>query len=389
MQILKPALPVLAGMCCLALGPGVMGIYGFFVEPLSKEFNVGVAQLNVGPVALLLVPAILGNWIGKMADRLSIRNILMVGVTLGMLSLVGITQASTLWLVALGFLSFSLGLTLYGPVVINGLMVKLYQGHEARALAIVAIGISLASAILPPLVGTLLENYGWRFALQSVAAGALLVLWLAILIGIPKGVALAPHIEKVAVVKSFYRSKAFWLIGLCVALALNVAIVLAVCYPPLFANKGYTMVDAGWFLALAGISGLVGKSCLAWLGDGVSHHAKWLAAAMLALQSAGLGILFFAGDTMQMIPAMLLLGFSGGAFIPMHPYLNSRYFDSGIISQVNGAQMPMFLPFGLVGAPIAGYAFDQTGSYDMVLIALAATLCLAALLVLGLPKQEN
>ena len=86
---------------------------------------------------------------------------------------------------------------------------------------------------------------------------------------------------------------------------------------------------------------------------------------------------------------MLLLGFSGGAFIPMHPYLNSRYFDTGIISQVNGAQMPLFLPFGLVGAPLAGYAFDQMGNYDAVLIALAATLCLAALLVLGLPRQEN
>ena len=389
MQILNPLRPVLTGMCCLALGPGMMGIYGFFVEPLSKEFDVGVAMLNVGPVALLLVPAILGSWIGKMADQLPIRNILLIGVTLGMLSLMAITVAPALWLVALGFLSFSLGLTLYGPVVINGLMVKLYSGREARALAIVAIGISLASAILPPLVGTLLEHTSWRLALLSLAAGALVILWLAILTGIPKGIVLTPPTDKATVAKGFYSNKAFWLIGLCVALALNVAIVLAVCYPPLFASKGYTMGDAGWFLALGGVSGLVGKSCLAWLGDGVRHYVKWLAAAMLFLQSAGLGLLFIASDTSQMIPAMCLLGFSGGAFIPMHPYLNSRYFDAAIISQVNGAQMPLFLPFGLVGAPLAGYAFDQTGNYDAVLIALAATLCLAALLALGLPKQAK
>ena len=190
MQILSPLRPVLTGMCCLALGPGMMGVYGFFVEPLSKEFDVGVAMLNVGPVALLLVPAILGSWIGKMADQLPIRNILLIGVTLGMLSLMAITAAPALWLVALGFLSFSLGLTLYGPVVINGLMVKLYSGREARALAIVAIGISLASAILPPLVGTLLEHSSWRLALLSLAAGALVILWLAILTGIPKGLSL-------------------------------------------------------------------------------------------------------------------------------------------------------------------------------------------------------
>jgi predicted MFS family arabinose efflux permease len=382
MEFLKPLRPVLTGMCCLALGPGIMGIYGFFVEPLSSEFGVGVAILNVGPVALLFVPAILGAWIGKMADQLPIRNILLVGVTLGMLSLMAISHAPTLWLVALG-------LTLYGPVVVNGLMVKLYPGREARALAVVAMGMSLSAATLPPLVGTLLEYYSWRSALQGLAAGALVVLWLAILIGIPKGVVLTPSTADAPVAKGFSSNKAFWLIGLCVALAMNVAIVLAVCYPPLFASKGYNMVDAGWFLALAGMTGLVGKSCLAWLGDDVRHYVKWLAAAMLVLQSAGLGLLFTAADVSEMIPAMCLLGFSGGAFLPMHPYLNSRYFDASIISQVTGAQMPLFLPFGLVGAPLAGYAFDQTGNYNAVLMALAATLCLAALLALGLPKQAN
>jgi len=366
-----------------------MGIYGFFVEPLSSEFGVGVAILNVGPVALLFVPAILGAWIGKMADQLPIRNILLVGVTLGMLSLMAISHAPTLWLVALGFLSFSLGLTLYGPVVVNGLMVKLYPGREARALAVVAMGMSLAAATLPPLVGTLLEYYSWRSALQSLAAGALVVLWLAILIGIPKGVVLTPPTADAPVAKGFSSNKAFWLIGLCVALAMNVAIVLAVCYPPLFANKGYTMAEAGWFLALAGMTGLVGKSFLAWQGDDVRHYVKWLAAAMLILQSAGLGLLFTATNVSEMIPAMCLLGFSGGAFLPMHPYLNSRYFDASIISQVTGAQMPLFLPFGLVGAPLAGYAFDQTGNYDAVLVTLAATLCLAALLALWLPKQAK
>ncbi len=69
----------------------------------------------------------------------------------------------------------------------------------------------------------------------------------------------------------------------------------------------------------------------------------------------------------------------------MQPYLNSRYFDAAIISQVNGAQMPLFLPFGLIGAPLAGYAYDQTGNYDAVLVALAATLGVAALLIVRLP----
>lgn len=372
-------------MCCLGFGSGVMSIYGFFVEPLSREFGVGVAVLNTGPIALLLVPAFLGALIGKLADRLPIRNILLVGATLAMLSLAAIGQAPTLLWVAVGFLCFSLGMSMYGPVVINGMLVKIYQGREARALALAAIGISLAAAILPPLVGSLLAYFDWRLALQILAGGLLLVLWAVILVGTPRGVLGAAKTREVPVAGAFYRTRAFWLIGLCVALALNVLIVLSVCFPPLFLSRGYSVADAGWFLAISGLSGLVGKSLLAWLGDAIHHRVQWLAAGLLALQIIGLGLLYASAEVWEVVVALSLLGSANGAFIPMHPYLNSRYFDASIISQVNGAQMPLFLPFGLIGAPLAGYAYDQTGNYDSVLIALAASLGLAALLIMRLP----
>ncbi len=166
------------------------------------------------------------------------------------------------------------------------------------------------------------------------------------------------------------------------------SIVLAICYPPLFIRQGYSAGDAGWFLATSGMAGLVGKTCLAWLGDAIRHYAKWFAMALLVLQIAGLCMLLVAEGVPEIVTALCFLGFGGGAFIPMHPYLNSQYFDSTIISQVNGAQMPLFLPFGLVGAPLAGYVYDQTGSYDLVLIGLAVTLGIAALLVMRLPKQD-
>ncbi|MEZ5502748.1 MAG: MFS transporter [Halioglobus sp.] len=163
-------------------------------------------------------------------------------------------------------------------------------------------------------------------------------------------------------------------------------IVTAVCFPTHFAVRGYNVVQVGWFLALSGLTGLLGKSCLAWLGDAARAYAKWLAAGLLLLQVAGLCLLQLASNDAAVVAALCLLGFGSGAFIPMHPYLNSRYFDAAIISQVNGAQMPLFLPFGLVGAPLAGYVFDQTGNYDAVLLALAATLGVAGMLVLRLPQ---
>lgn len=389
MQKMKSWLPAIAGMFCLGLGVGLMGIYGFFVEPLSQEFGVGVAILNIGPVALLLVPGILAPAIGKLADRLPMRQILLAGVGLAMLSLLAISAAPTLLLAALGFLCFSLGLTLYGPVVINGLLVKLYPGLEARALAIAAIGISVAVIIMPLLTGRLLAHLDWRQTLQGLAVGLLIVLWLVILAGIPGGMVRTATAGAGTASAALYRNPTFWLIGLCVALVLNVSVVLGVSYPPHFVSQGYTVADAGSFLAVSGMAGLVGKSFFAWLGDAARNHAKWLAALLLLTQIAGLGLLLAADGVREVIPALCLLGFGTGAFLPMHPYLNSRYFDADIISHVNGAQMPLFLPFGLVGAPLAGYVFDRTGSYDVVFIALALTLAMATLLVIRLPAPAE
>lgn len=382
-------LPVLTAMCCLGLGPGVMAIYGFFVEPLSQEFGVGVAVLNTGPVALLLVPAFLGALIGKLADRLPARNIMLAGASLAMLSLMAIGQAPSLLWVAVGFLGFSLGLSMYGPVVVNGMMVKLYPGREARALALAAIGISVAAIILPPLVGGLLAAFDWRVTLQLLAAGLLLLLWSLILLGTPRGVVGAAPGGDAQVAGGIYRSKPFWLIGLCVALGLNVMIVLSVALPTFFIDRGFSVADTGWVLSLGGIAGLVGKSCLAWRGDAVRHAAKWLAVGLLSMQIVGISLLYVSTGLTEASVAFTLLGFANGAFIPMHPFLNSRYFDAAIISQVNGAQMPLFLPFGLVGAPLAGYVYDQTGSYDVVMIALAVTLCVAALMILPLPRTTR
>ena len=154
----KTWLPALTGMTCLGLGAGLISVFGFFVAPLSQEFGVGVATINIGPVALLLAPGFVAPFVGKLVDELPIRRILLVGATLAMLSLFVASWAPSLWVAGVAFIFFALGLTLYGPVVVNGMLVKIYPGREARATALAAMGISIASIILPPLVGLLIRR---------------------------------------------------------------------------------------------------------------------------------------------------------------------------------------------------------------------------------------
>lgn len=385
MQTLKTWMPAVAGMFFLGLGAGLIGIYGFFVEPLSREFGVGVAVLNLGPVALLLIPGVASPLIGPLVDRLPIRRIILVGICIAMGSLLAISRAPTLPLAALGFALFVVGAVMYGPVVVNGLMVKLYPGREARALSIAAIGISFATVTLPPATGALLAVLDWREALAGLAAALLVILWLVALAAVPAGVVGVPAGGHVPAGGTIYRQPAFWLIGLCMAVGLNATIVAAISYPVHFASEGFSVAQAGMFLSFSGASGFVGKVGVAWLGDAIRNRAKWLAAGILALQVLGFSLLLVAEGASAAIVAMCVLGFSSGAFLPIHPFLNSCYFDAARIGQVTGAQMPLFLPFGLVGAPLAGYVYDRTGSYELVLIGLIAAVCTAVILALRLP----
>ena len=381
--------PAFSAMACLGFGVGLLGIYGFFVEPLSREFNVGVAAINIGPVALILVPALVAPMVGKLADRRSIRAISLAGIFCAMLSLVFISQARSLGMAAVGFVFFALGLTLYGPVVINGLLVKIYPGREARALAVAAMGISVASMLLPPLVGLLMAHFDWREALLYLAMGLLVLLFFVVMAGIPSATGITREHRGVEREASIYRRPAFGLIGLSVSLGLNVSLVLGICYPPHFLHSGYSIAQAGLFLSAGGLGGFVGKAGIAWQADAGRAYARWIAAGLLLIEAGGICLLLLTDSVATVYGAVAMIGFAAGGFIPMHPYLNSRYFDAANIGHVNGAQAPLFLPFGLVGAPLAGYAYDSLGNYELVLQCLVGALLLAAALALALPPSRR
>jgi cyanate permease len=170
-------------------------------------------------------------------------------------------------------------------------------------------------------------------------------------------------------------------------MALNVSLVMGICYPPHFLQSGYSVAEAGLFVSAGGLGGFIGKAILAWVGDAGRAYARWIAAGLMLIGAGGICLLLLASSSTAVLPAVFMFGFAAGGIMPMHPYLNSRYFDAAQIGQVTGAQAPLFLPFGLVGAPLAGFAYDTLGNYELVLKCLATTLVLAAALALALPRS--
>ncbi len=380
-------LPAIAGLCCLGLGAGLIGIYGFFTPHVAKEFGVGVAVVNVGAILLVLVPGMAGPFVGKMVDRFPVRRILLAGSTIAMSGLILTSMAPAPWLAGVAFVFFALGLSMYGPVVINAMLVKRFPGREARALAIAALGISFATIFMPLITGGLLQHYDWREALAFLAGGILVLLLIIISIGVPSEPAAKLSNANASNTYNPWKNPTFWLIGLCVAMGLCAAIVIAICYPPHFIARGFTTSQAAFFVSLSGGAGIVGKTSVALLADRYRHHAKWLAAGLLALLASGLLMLVQMDTATGILPVMLILGFASGAFLPMHAYLNSCYFEASIMGSITGSQMPMFLPFGIAGPVLAGFIYDTYGDYQMAFYGLSLLLISAAGLAALLPRE--
>lgn len=389
--------PALGALICLAFSLGFMGIFGFFIEPIATDFSISRGLVTSAPVLLILVPAFIGPIIGRLADSFSARSLMIFGISFSTLSLFAISASDSVVSLALWFTLFVVGMSFCGPIVINAFLIKWYADRSGKALAISAMGASLATVTLPNWVAYLMQEATWRESLAQMSVSIFAVVIVIIFLAIPKAVVnirnnnleekqLTTEIESAS---NFIKQPVFWIVGLGIAIVFNAALVMSICYPPHLMSLGLDMQQAASVVAISGIGGVFGKVLVATLIDRYRAYIRFFSAAIVAVSASGISVLVLNDQYYLLLLAGLLIGFGGGAMLPMHPILNSCYFDSAIIGRVIGGQMPLFLPFGLIGAPLAGWSYDYFGNYHAVFYTIVALTLMVALLFLLLPKPSE
>ena len=370
MNTLRLYAPALACMLCQGLAMSMASLYGFFVSPLAQEFSASVATINSGIIIMLLMGIIASPTAGKLADRFAIRHLMWLGICIAMLSLWGIAQASSLAVMGICFALFAFGIAFYGPVTVSAFLTTHYQQHLGRMLAVAAIGVSIGSIVLPVSLAWLMEQYAWREALFILASASAAILLVTVAVGIPSTRTATTRTQQTTD-NSFLNQKPFWIIGIAVAICFSAGMVLVLSYPPHFATLGMTTADTGYVFAAGGAAGATGKLLFAVFSDRYKHHLRLIAMVVVGLQAIAAGLLSQADSHMAVLFSVTLFGFGGGVFIPLQPFMNSVYFNHGVIGSVNGLQMALVVPLGAIGAPLAGYVYDTTGSYTIVYQCLA------------------
>jgi predicted MFS family arabinose efflux permease len=250
-------------------------------------------------------------------------------------------------------------------------------------------GAAVASMTHPPVVSALIEIVGWR--------GACLILG-GLVLGV--GLPLVGSFVRERTVDRFtpvetggttvsqaLRSWIFWLLVLVVlaaAIAFNAVVVHVVA---LLTDRGVAPVRAALVVSVMGAAGLAGRLLTGWLID--RFRATLVSAALLAIAAVGIFLLASDSSFTAAVVAASLIGFGMGGELDVSPFLLSRYFGLRSLSSLYGWIWTTMGAGGAIGAVVMGRAFDASGSYDSILIGIAAMTIIAGALMLTLPGYQG
>ncbi len=276
-------------------------VLGAVAEPVRKQLALDDVQYGWLTPAFVLLYAVAGMPLGRLADRGRRTRILAVGVLLWsvMTALSGL--AWSFWSMFALRLGVGIGEATCAPTA-NSLLGDLFpRERRARALAVFMIGLPLGLALSSLVSGMIARQWGWRPAFCVAGLPGLVLGILCLLIPEPARGTAETHdvgVERrrgspLVLVLSI---PTMWWIILSGALHnFNMYAVGAFLTPFLQRYHGLNIAEAGWVSAAAYACGGVGLFLGGWVCDRIVRRriTGRLEIAMLASAVAG-GCIFFA-----------------------------------------------------------------------------------------------
>ena len=285
-------------------------VLGAILEPLRREFHLSDTQLGALPTAFIVVYALAGLPLGRLADTRSRKRVLALGVAVwgGLTGLAALaTSYSFLFVTRMGV---GIGEAACAPAATSwiGDLVPAYRRARSMACFMMAVpvGVMLSFAIGGPVA----QAHGWRAALALAAAPAALLapalLWLR-----EPGRA-SPTAADPANPWSLLRIPGLWWIAASGALV-NCALYGFSTFIAALLSRyhGLTVAQAGLWAGLgSGAAGILGAVAAGLFGDRVRGGAGRLRlaalAAVLAVAPAAAGTGMPAGTPAFAIPLLML-----------------------------------------------------------------------------------
>jgi len=387
--------------------PGRTQGLGLITEPLLADLHLdrlAYAELNLWATLLGSAGAI---GIGHLIDRFGSRLVLTtVAVALGLV-VCAMSQTTTFAGLAVWItLTRALGQSALS-VVSLAIVGQWFVRRIDTAMAVYSVVMSIGFMMAFPLVGSIVQQRGWRVAWLSIGAALVLALaplaWAIVRRG-PEAVGLqtdgergpassparhdvtpAPALEGYLWTAAI-ATPAFWIFAAGTALYGLVASGIGLFNESILAQRGFGAEVYYQTLVVTALTALAGNFLGGWVA--VRAPLGRLMAVALSVLSLGLVVLPHVSTRPQVMAWATAMGFGGGLVMVLFFSVWPRLFGRRHLGRIQGAAQALTVVASAVGPLLLAWCVDRTGSYAVMFRLLAAVIAAvaAAALVAPLPR---
>jgi len=376
---------VLCAFTLMFLGFGIAYSFAAFFRAFETEFGASRAHVSLVFSLCAFLYFLLGAPGGMLADRYGARRVALAGVALlaaGLAAASGAKSVEVLYATYSIGLGIGIGLT-YVPSV--GAVQPWFDKHRVLASGIAVSGIGAGNLLAPPLAAWWIDALGWRGAYLALAA-CTLVLGGAAAAAIRNRPAGQGRASEGLRLGAALRTRNFW--------ALHASLVLSGfgCFVPMVHLGPYAM-DAGHpesfavlLVSLIGLGSLAGRFAI---GGIAARFGRIRSLALMYMGMAAMLVLWRASTGVLPLSVMAVgFGVFYGGFVAAFPPVVMDLFGARSVAGIIGSLYTGAGVGTLLGPPLAGAAYDSTGSYGASILGAAALTLTAAFAVLPLRARR-
>jgi MFS family permease len=373
--------------------------FGVFFKPLESEFGWSRAVTSSAYTCFLIGHAISLIIGGRLGDRFSPRPILLATAAISGAGVALCSQTHSVNQLRLFLFIAGLGA---GPMwsVSTTTIMRWFSGHKRAgvALAIATTGVGAGAIIFAPLINYFIRAYGWRDAFLYVGIITFAIVFISTLLirpaprarTVPDSPASAEAAEPPRPRRKL-PSRAMITSFLTVTFIITVAIVsfqaINVHFTPHAIDEGVSDAVAATTLGLIGGFSIPGRLISGLISDAIG----WRRALAVALFGMALSIpwLLFLHAGWMLYAFAFSYGVCHGIRVPAQLGILQETFGLESLGQLVGISTAIGQLCGAMAPYVAGFIYDQTGSYSVVFYILMAMLVATGILAFVIKEQPK
>jgi MFS family permease len=363
-----PLAIVVCGCLIGMLTFGPRSTFGFFMQPMSREFSWGRDVFGLALAIQNLLWGLGQPIAGAIADRFGSLRVISVGALMYAAGLVTMRYAATpLSLdlsagVLIGFglsgCSFNLVLSAFGKL--------LPPQWRGVALGAGTAAGSFGQFVFAPFGVAMLDNFGWQPALTVFACLMLLVVPLSLALATPPSlsspVAVADQQTFTHALAEAFGHRSYVLLVLGFFTCGFQLAFITVHLPAYMVDRGLPVQAGGWVIATIGLFNIIGSLGVGWLQSRLAKR-HILSAIYLVRAMSIVAFISFPITTFSAIAFGVVTGLTWLSSVPPTSSLVALMFGTRWLATLYGFAFFSHQVGGFLGVLLGGIVFEKYGSY--------------------------